>query len=201
MSNDREDPRVDTRQYNRAEQGTGRLAMDVAAMGQANQASRGRYRHGSQVFYRLLDEAADTHNSKSHDYARNGDPFANYRFAGMMSRVFNNEDDSGFIGRIGEKIYRLANLENGNKEPMNESVEDTEKDIFVIVGLWVAMRRERRMNKYEAIAKEKEQVAQSRMVEQLQQVFGQLDRKDLFVLRANLNKRLDADSESPSREE
>lgn len=105
---------------------------------------QGQVRHGSPHFYNLLGEMAETHHKKSHDYAKDGDPFANYKFAGMMSKIFDNPDDSGFIGRIGEKVYRLANLENNNKKPMNESVIDTETDICTIVVLWMAMRRERR---------------------------------------------------------
>lgn len=101
-------------------------------------------RHGSPEFYALLDKMATLHDRKSHDYASNGDPFANYLFAGKMSKVFDNPDDAGFVGRLGEKIYRIANLENGGKTPLNESVEDTELDICVIVALWMAQRRTRR---------------------------------------------------------
>lgn len=109
----------------------------------------GRTRHGSPIFYALLKEMAETHDKKSHDYASDGDPFANYKFAGMLSKVFTNPDDAGFLGRIGEKIFRLANLENPSqtgesKIPLNESIEDTEKDIPTIVTLWIAMRRLRR---------------------------------------------------------
>lgn len=102
-------------------------------------------RHGSPEFYKLLEEMADTHDKKSHDYASNSSPFANYHFAGMLSKIFHNPDDAGFLGRIGEKIYRLANLENDGKTAKNESIEDTEKDICVIVTLWMADRRTRRM--------------------------------------------------------
>lgn len=101
-------------------------------------------RHGSPVFYKLIEEVADIHNKKSHDYASNDDPYANYKFAGLLSKLFNNSDDAGFIGRIGEKLYRLANLDNNNKKVLNESIEDTERDIVTITALWVAMRRERR---------------------------------------------------------
>lgn len=104
----------------------------------------GRVRNGHPIFYDLLKEMAETHDKKSHDYASNSSPFANYKFAGMMSKVFNDPDDSGFLGRIGEKIYRLANLENSGKQALNESIEDTEKDIATIIVLWMAMRRERR---------------------------------------------------------
>lgn len=103
-------------------------------------------RNGSPEFYKLLEEAAMIHDKKSHDYASNDDPFANYKFAGLLSKLFNNPDDSGFVGRIGEKLYRLANIENNGKTTKNESIEDTETDIVTITALWVAMRRERRRN-------------------------------------------------------
>jgi hypothetical protein len=102
-------------------------------------------RHGSPIFYELLEKMSEIHSKKSHDYASNNDPYANYKFAGMMSKLFDNPDDAGFIGRIGEKLYRLANLENNSKNPSNESVEDTELDIAVIVLLWISMRQDRRL--------------------------------------------------------
>jgi|SRR5215203_264924 len=101
-------------------------------------------RNGSAVFYELLDKMGDIHDKKSHDYASEIDPYGNYHFAGMMSKIFSNPDDAGFISRIGEKIYRLANLENTFKLPKNETIEDTEEDLCVIMVLWMADRRTRR---------------------------------------------------------
>jgi hypothetical protein len=106
---------------------------------------QGRMRSGSPIFYGMLQSMAELHDRKSHDYASNDNPFENYHFAGKMSKLFDNPDDAGFIGRIGEKLYRLANLENNNKSARNESVEDTENDLCVIMVLWVADRRARRM--------------------------------------------------------
>jgi hypothetical protein len=101
-------------------------------------------RNGSPEFYALLEKAGEIHNLKSHDYANNNDPFGNYHFAGKLSKLFDNPDDTGFVGRIGEKLFRLANLENGDKKPLNESIEDTELDLIVIMTLWMADRRTRR---------------------------------------------------------
>jgi len=101
-------------------------------------------KHGSPVFYALLEEMAETHNRKSHDYASNVDPSGNYHFAGLLSKLFDNPDDAGFIGRIGEKLYRIANIENNKKTVANESIEDTERDIAVITLLWISDRRNRR---------------------------------------------------------
>jgi hypothetical protein len=105
----------------------------------------GRLRHGSQSFYNLLQEMAELHDRKSHDYASNEDPFGNYHFAGQMAAMFAySPEDAGFVGRLAEKLYRIKNLETSGRNPINESITDTERDIAVIVTLWMASRRERR---------------------------------------------------------
>lgn len=105
-------------------------------------------RHGSPTFYKLLEEAAETHDRKSHDYASNENPCGNYHFAGMLAVLFKDSpEDAGFIGRIGEKIFRLANLEKSGKIPKNESIEDTERDLVTIMTLWMSDRRNRRETK------------------------------------------------------
>lgn len=88
---------------------------------------------------------AETHDKKSHDYASNDNPFGNYEFAGQMAVLFSHSSqDAGFVGRLAEKIYRLANLESSGKTPENESIADTERDIAVIAALWMASRRDKR---------------------------------------------------------
>lgn len=99
---------------------------------------------GSSTFYKILDEMAVTHNKKSHDYASDKQPYGNYKFAGRLGSLFHNPDDAGFLTRLGEKMYRLANIENNKKQVMNESIEDTENDLCVIMTLWMSMRRDRR---------------------------------------------------------
>lgn len=119
---------------------------------------KGRTRHGLRAFYELLEEMAETHDKKSHDYASNDNPAGNYHFAGKMSLLFvHSPEDAGFIGRIGEKLYRLANLESSQKTPANESIEDTERDLCVIMALWMADRRDRRRKKLDAVRKLQEQ--------------------------------------------
>lgn len=105
-------------------------------------------RKGSKDYYKLLDEMAELHEKKHHDYANDENPTGNYHFAGMVANLFSHSaQDAGFVGRIAEKIYRLATLEGGRKEPLNESIADTERDIAVIVVLWMADRRARREKK------------------------------------------------------
>lgn len=107
---------------------------------------KGRNRYGSPTFYAMLEEMAVTHDKKSHDYASNDNPVGNYHFAGKLAQLFaHSAEDAGFLGRLGEKYYRLANLESGDKTPANESIEDTERDIAVITVLWMADRRNRKI--------------------------------------------------------
>lgn len=105
----------------------------------------GRLRNGNPKFYEMLEEMAETHDIKSHDYASNSNPSGNYHFAGQVSSLFSHSpQDAGFAGRIAEKIYRLANLEGSGKDPKNETIADTERDIAVITVLWMTDRRDRR---------------------------------------------------------
>lgn len=114
----------------------------------------GRTRHGSPTFYKLLQEMAVTHDKKSHDYASDSNPSGNYHFAGKLALLFSHsEQDAGFVSRIGEKLYRLANLESSQKIAQNESIEDTERDLCVIMALWMADRRDRRMRMAQATEK------------------------------------------------
>lgn len=106
---------------------------------------KGYMRNGNPKFYELLEEMANTHDKKSHDYASNENPSGNYHFAGQVANMFSHSpQDAGFVGRLAEKLYRIANLEGAGKAAKNESVEDTERDICVIAALWIADRRQRR---------------------------------------------------------
>lgn len=106
---------------------------------------KGRTRHGNPRFYAALGRLAEIHDRKSHDYASDDNPSGNYHFAGQVAALFSHSpEDAGFAGRIAEKMYRLANLERGGKQPKNESVEDTELDICVITLLWMVDRADRR---------------------------------------------------------
>lgn len=132
----------------------------------------GRTRNGSPTFYDLLGEMAATHDRKSHDYASHSNPYGNYHFAGEMACIFSHSPkDAGFMARLAEKIFRLANLEKDGKIPQNESIADTERDIAVITALWMASRRDRRPNQ-QAIVQNKQsreeqenEAAQSAMID------------------------------------
>ena len=100
----------------------------------------------NNTFHELLGRASALYAKKSHDYASEEEPYGNYHFAGMLSKLFMNPDDAGFVGRMGEKLYRLANIDNSSKVPLNETIEDTELDLIVIMVLWIASRRDKRNN-------------------------------------------------------
>lgn len=120
--------------------------MDYSTESQQDQLAK--LRNGSPIFYQLLSEMAETHDKKSHDYASNSNPFGNYEFAGILTSMFSHSPiDAGFVGRLGEKIFRLSVLEAGQKIPKNESIADTERDIAVIATLWMAARKERGLAK------------------------------------------------------
>jgi len=119
----------------------------------------GRLRHGSQTFYNLLQEMAETHDKKSHDYAPDSNPSGNYHFAGEMAAMFSHSpQDAGFVGRLAEKLYRIKNLESSGRLGITESIEDTERDIATITALWIADRRDRRRIKMENIKKVQDQM-------------------------------------------
>lgn len=106
---------------------------------------KGYKRNGVPEFYALLEEMADTHDKKNHDYASQDNPSGNYHYAGEMAVLFSHSSqDAGFAGRLAEKVYRIANLEGAGKTAKNESLEDTERDIAVIAVMWMADRRRRR---------------------------------------------------------
>lgn len=97
-------------------------------------------------FENLLSEAKTLHDKKAHDYSNVDNPYGNYLFAGQLGSLFRDSRDIGFVTRIGEKLYRLANLENNHLSPKNESIADTELDLVVIITLWMASRRDRRLS-------------------------------------------------------
>jgi hypothetical protein len=116
-----------------------------------------RQRGGEPTFYKLLEEMAELHDRKAHDYTHDNDPMGNYHFAGLVANLFSHSPhDAGFAGRLAEKIYRVSVLEGGRKIPKNEAIDDTERDIAVIATLWMADRRKRR----EAISQSPNQTPQ-----------------------------------------
>lgn len=83
-------------------------------------------RHGDPRFYKLLDELADLHSRKSHDYTPEGDPLQNFKRA----EKFGVQPWKGCLVRMGDKFGRLEQLASG-KTAQNESLRDTLVDLAV----------------------------------------------------------------------
>ena len=77
-------------------------------------------RFGDPKFYVLLEEIAELHSRKNHDYARSDEPLSNFRRA----EAFGVEPWRGILIRMSDKWSRLEQLASG-KTPKNESMRDT----------------------------------------------------------------------------
>ena len=59
--------------------------------------------HGDPRFYKLLEEIAELHSRKNHDYTPSGDPLANFR----MCEKFGIPAWKGVLTRMSDKWSRL----------------------------------------------------------------------------------------------
>ena len=140
-------------------------------------------------FEQLLRESKRLHERKSHDYASGENPYANYRFAGEIASLFNHSPhDAGFVSRIAEKIYRLSNLERDGKNPINESIEDTEMDIITITILWMASRQDARAGNPVQMEIPFDEVTENR--NQCQERIASITQEDLYALEKRLIDRM-----------
>jgi len=84
--------------------------------------------HGHPKFYKILNDLAELHSNKSHDYANPEDPLFNLRMFGWR----------GVIVRLGDKFCRLKSFyEKGTFKVKDESIKDTLRDmaIYSILGI------------------------------------------------------------------
>lgn len=77
-------------------------------------------RHGDPRFYALLEEIADLHSRKNHDYARSDEPLSNF----TRAKAFGIEPWRGVLIRMSDKWGRIEELSKG-KTPKNESLRDS----------------------------------------------------------------------------
>jgi hypothetical protein len=91
----------------------------------------------SPKFTALLAEMAQLHDKKNADYAKDGDPFSNFREAAEVARGFTGKD-AVYAALIGVKLARLRELLSSGKAPNNESVDDTRRDLAMYAALWAA---------------------------------------------------------------
>jgi hypothetical protein len=85
-----------------------------------------RDRYGDPRFYRLLEEIAELHSRKNHDYAETANPLSNFQACAKLGV----EPWRGVLVRMSDKWSRLQQLASG-KTPQNESMRDTLVDLAV----------------------------------------------------------------------
>jgi hypothetical protein len=85
-----------------------------------------------------LDKIKELHLRKNEDYATNNNPFSNFEFTEYVLDYFNSNRDKSYVWPIATKLARLATLLSSDKQPNNESIEDSFLDIATYVLLWKA---------------------------------------------------------------
>ena len=95
--------------------------------------------HGHPGFYELLDQMAELHSRKNHDYAGKGTPLRNfYKCKEMGVTPF-----TGVMVRLSDKWSRIESfMKQGILEVKGESVEDTLMDNAVYSLLGILLLRE-----------------------------------------------------------
>ena len=83
-------------------------------------------RHGDPRFYQLLEEIADLHSRKNHDYAKTAEPLSNFNRAAALGV----EPWRGVLVRMSDKWSRIEQLSSG-KTAKNESLRDSLVDMAV----------------------------------------------------------------------
>lgn len=91
----------------------------------------------SKEFHEIVEKMKEIYNKKSHDYAKDNDPFSNFKFAAEIVKHYSNPIDQVFASIIAIKLARLSELLNG-KEAKNESVNDSFIDLANYSALWGA---------------------------------------------------------------
>lgn len=94
----------------------------------------------NKVFNKLMDEIKELHDKKNQDYAEDDNPYSNFEYAAHLTKQFSDSVDQVFASIIGIKIARLGQLLGRNKNPKNESVRDTMRDLTTYCGIWCCWR-------------------------------------------------------------
>lgn len=86
-------------------------------------------------FHNLLTKMQEMHERKAHDYAKDSDPYSNFKEAAATAGL---TPDDVFAVMIGVKLARLKELTGAGKKPNNESIQDTRIDLAVYAALWAS---------------------------------------------------------------
>lgn len=89
-------------------------------------------------FDKLLQQMADLHEKKNHDYA-DENPYSNFEGA---AAIVGCDVDTIFRALIGIKLERLRVLLSSGKTPNNESVQDSRMDLTMYCALWTSYHLE-----------------------------------------------------------
>lgn len=92
----------------------------------------------SDPYLQEINDLLQLHESKKADYANADNQFSNFEASSKYAGV---SVDEAFDVLIGTKIARLQNLKESGKHPMNESVQDTERDLSNYIIIKRAYRR------------------------------------------------------------
>ena len=96
-------------------------------------------RYGHPLFYELLEEMAELHSRKNHDYAGENDPLRNFKKAEQQGI----EPWRGVLLRMSDKWSRLESFAVQDTCKVNdESIEDTLMDNAIYSLLCIILRRE-----------------------------------------------------------
>lgn len=95
--------------------------------------------HGHPEFYKLLDQMAELHSKKNHDYSGDEDPLKNLKAA----RRLGVSPFLGVLVRLQDKWSRLEQfIKTGILEVKTEKIEDTLMDNAVYSLLAIILLRE-----------------------------------------------------------
>ena len=105
-------------------------------------------KHGPPRFYELLEEIADLHSRKNHDYAGDKDPLRNFRKCNNMGV----DSFTGIMIRLSDKWSRLESfMKQKTLQVKEESVIDTLKDNAVYSLLAIILYEEQQVGKVSKI--------------------------------------------------
>ena len=87
----------------------------------------------------IFKKCTDLTMSKRYDYTSTDDNHENFKRSAEIASWFKNEQDKPYVVLIGTKLARLASLLD-NKQPKNESIEDSFLDLINYCALWMERR-------------------------------------------------------------
>jgi len=139
-------------------------------------------------FFTTLQKIAQLHEAKNKDYAKETDPFSNFRVTEYMLSLFPSDRDKSFVWPISTKLARLSVLLSQREKPNFESIEDSFDDIATYVILWKCdVMRAIQVRQAQSNVIENEELQATRRA--LSEFISTLDQKQaqrLYALATNL---------------